>query len=157
EDVVPFWIRHALDADGGINTCIADDGALISRDRWGWSQWRALWVFSTLARCIERRPEWLRIARGLFDSLTARGPLPGGHWPLLVDGEGRVRRGYESISVDGFAIYGAVALWRATGDPRPLAVALETFAATEAALGSEEPLPTFPYPAPPGRMAHGTS
>ena len=51
-DVIPFWERHALDPDGGINTCITDDGRVVSRDRWCWSQWRAVWVFSKLYNAI---------------------------------------------------------------------------------------------------------
>ena len=34
EDIMPFWERFAIDDAGGINTCIADDGTLINRDKW---------------------------------------------------------------------------------------------------------------------------
>lgn len=65
EDVIPFWLRHAIDENGGINTCIEDSGRLISRDRWNWSQWRAVWVYSKLYNTIEPRSEWLDVAKGL--------------------------------------------------------------------------------------------
>lgn len=154
EDVVPFWTGHALDPSGALNTCIADDGRVLSRDRWGWSQWRAVWIFAKLYNAIERRPEWLGIARGIHRFLEAHGPLEDGHWPLLLDAEGRVVRGFESIYTDGFAIYGLVELWRATGEERLLEQALATFRAVEAA---PDPPPAFPYPIPPGRIAHGVS
>lgn len=157
EDVIPFWTRHAIDANGGINTCIADDGRVVSRDRWNWSQWRAVWVFSKLYNAIEQRSDWLDIARGIYDFVTAHGPLPDGHWPLLLDGDGGLQRGYESIYVDGFAIYGLVELWRATGDAAVLDLAMRTFEAAERSLHEDDPLPAWPYPIPSGRLNHGVS
>lgn len=153
-DVVPFWTRHALDPSGALNTCIADDGRVLSRDRWGWSQWRAVWVFSRLFTAVEPRPEWLGIARGIHAFLARHAKLPGSHWALLTDGDGRVLRGFESVYVDGFAIYGLVELWRATRDESLLAEAMATFRAIEA---TPDPPPAFPYPIPPGRSAHGVS
>ncbi len=157
DDVIPWWLRHAIDPDGGINTCIQDDGRVVSRDRWNWSQWRAVWVFSKLYNAIEPRPEWLRAAQGIHDFVTAHGPLPDGHWPLLLDGDGAVRRGFESIYVDGFAIYGLTELWHATRDDRCLERARRTFEAAERALNGPLPPPAWPYRIEPGRMAHGVS
>lgn len=157
ENVLPFWTRHAIDPNGGINTCIGDDGKVISRDRWNWSQWRAVWVFSKLYNAIEARPEWLGIAQGIHDFVTAHGPMENGHWPLLLDGEGAMKRGFESLYVDGFALYGLTELFRATRDPRLLDLALATFRAVEETLQGGEPPPAWPYPIPPGRMAHGIS
>ena len=55
ENIVPFWTNHAVDPLGGINTCIRDDGSIVSRDKWLWSQWRAVWVFSKLYNCFGRK------------------------------------------------------------------------------------------------------
>lgn len=157
EDVIPWWVRHAIDARGGINTCIRDDGVLVSRDRWNWSQWRAVWVFSRLYNTVAPRPAWLDIARGIYAFLAAHGPQTDGHWPLLLDGDGQVLRGFESIYGDGFAIYGLVELWRATREDRLLAQAMQTFDAAEHSLRGPEPPPAWPYPIPAGRLAHGIS
>ncbi|MBI4582157.1 MAG: AGE family epimerase/isomerase [Planctomycetes bacterium] len=180
EDVIPFWQRHGLDPTGGINSCIQDDGLLVSRDRWGWSQWRAVWVFSHLYNAIEPRAAWLdsaraihrfvsdhgpmtatpRQARGLSPSKTScLGPEQDGHWPMLMDAEGRVQRGYESIFNDGFAIYGLVELWRASRDDALLEAAMRTFRIVQAGLAGPELPPIFPYPAPPEptAQAHGLS
>ena len=157
DDVLPFWTRHAIDANGGINTCIGDDGTVASRDRWNWSQWRAVWVFSKLYNAIEPRPEWLAIAQGIHDFVVAHGPLPDGHWPLLLSGEGQLQRGYESIYVDGFALYGLAELWRATHDEAVLGRAMATFRAVEGALHANAPPPTWPYPTASGLMTHGVS
>ena len=157
DDVIPFWQRHTIDPAGGLNSCITDAGRVLSRDKWTWSQWRAVWVFSKLYNRIEKRPDWLRLARHIFDFLDAAGPLDDGHWPLLLDAEGRVLRGYESIYVDGFAIYALAELWRATNDPRLLDLAIHTFHAVQADLDAPQPPPAWPYPIPPGCIAHGIS
>ncbi|MDM8006686.1 MAG: AGE family epimerase/isomerase [Phycisphaerae bacterium] len=157
EDVVPFWMRHAIDANGGINTCIRDDGTLVSRDRWGWSQWRAVWVFSKLYNTVQQRPEWLKTATGISSFLADHGPLEDGHWPLLMDGDGKIQRGFESIYTDGFAIYGLVELWRASRKQAFLDLAMATFAAAEKTLNGNDPPPAWPYPIPAGRMNHGIS
>jgi len=157
DDVVPFWMEHAIDPNGGINSCIEDDGTVVSRDRWGWSQWRAVWVFSKLYNRIEPRTEWLDTAQGICNFAAAHGPLDNGHWPLLTDGDGALQRGYESLYVDGFALYGLVELWRATRDDRLLEMAMATFRATATVLQADEPPPAWPYPIPSNRMAHGIS
>jgi len=157
EDVLPFWTGHAIDPNGGINTCIRDDGVLVSRDRWNWSQWRAVWVFSKLYNLFGKREEWLVIARDIYKFIASTGPDSQGHWPLLLNGDGEVQKGYESLYVDGFAIYGLTELHRATGDREALDLALATFKASEAAFAAAEPPPAWPYPIPEGRMPHGMS
>jgi N-acylglucosamine 2-epimerase len=156
-NVIPFWMNHAIDRDGGINTCIRDDGKLVSRDRWGWSQWRALWVFSKLYNSIEPRDEWLELAHGIYRRMRAAGLLPNGHWALLINENGNVERGFESIYTDGFAIYGLVEYWRATGDEEAIALAESTFRVARECLHSEESPPAWPYPIPSELKAHGVS
>jgi N-acylglucosamine 2-epimerase len=132
---------------------------VLSRDRWGWSQWRAVWVFSHLYNAIEPRPQWLDAALAIHRFVRAHGPLPNRHWPMLMDGDGTVKRGYESIFNDGFVIYGLVELWRATRRSDLLDAAMETFRAVREELRGRELPPIFPYPAPPDRtaQAHGLS
>ncbi len=157
EDVIPFWTKYAIDPNGGINTCIQDNGEVVSRDRWNWSQWRALWVFSKLYNAIEPREEWLQIARGIYNFQTKHGPLEDGHWPLLLDGDGNIKKGFESIYGDGFAIYGLVEFFRADGLPQALELAKRTFNAAESVFAAGGPPPAEPYPIPEGRLNHGIS
>lgn len=159
DDVIPFWERNALDPEGGINSCIGDDGQVVNRDRWGWSQWRAVYVFSKLYNTVEKRPEWLETAKKILGFVKTHGPLENGHWPMLMDADGNVKRGYESIFNDGFVIYGLVELWRATHDDSLLDVAMATFRAVQQGLAGPELPPIFPYPEPPARnaQAHGLS
>ena len=48
EHVLPFWEPHAREAADGLSTCVSDTGAVLSTDKWLWSQWRAVWVFSRI-------------------------------------------------------------------------------------------------------------
>ncbi len=159
DDVIPFWMRHGVDSAGGINSCMGEDGGLLSKDRWGWSQWRAVWVFSHLYNTVEQRPEWLKVAENTCAFVRAHGPLANGHWPMLMQEDGTVRRGYESIFNDGFAIYGLVELWRANQQHELLEQAMQTYRLVRDALTGLELPPVFPYPAAPDRhcLAHGLS
>jgi len=157
DDVIPFWMKHGIDPNGGINSCIRDNGEVVSRDRWSRSQTRAIYVFSKLYNRIEPRSEWLDIAQGIYRFVTAHGPLEDGTWPLLLSGDGEVLRGHESVFTDTFAIYGFVELWRATRNEEALDLAVNTFRVLEKILGSQEPPPTWPYPTPPGCAAHAVS
>ena len=61
EEVIPFWIRHSVDwQNGGMWTCLADDGSILNRDKYIWSNARALWTFSALAnRIADEYPEYV--------------------------------------------------------------------------------------------------
>lgn len=153
--VMPFWERHAIDDRGGILTCIADDGKVESGDKWMWSQWRAVWVFARLYRTIDPDPRWLGHARHIAE-FSIRHAWDGQHWALLLDREGNVLRGYESIYADGFAVYGLVELFKATKDENYLQLARQTADSVlkELTLPYER-IPHFPYPIPAGGKPHG--
>lgn len=155
EEVMPFWEKHALCDEGGINTCIRDDGTLISEDKWLWSQWRSVWVFSRLYRKYGDE-KWLDIAKGIFDFARQGWLKKERGWALLLDRDGKVKRGCESLYVDGFAIYGLTEYARAAGCDKAARLAVETGDAVIEKL--EQPhdrIPHFPYPVPAGARVHG--
>lgn len=158
EDIVPFWERHGFTSQRpGIDTCLADDGTLLSDDRYLWSQLRAIWTFSALYRRIEPRPAWLRRAREIFEFAAAHGRDRSGRWCFRISPDGHVLTGPTSIYADGFAIIGFTELYRASGDKRALALALETFDAVLPRLGRWAEMETAPYVIPPGMKTHGVS
>ncbi|MHC4874821.1 MAG: AGE family epimerase/isomerase, partial [Planctomycetota bacterium] len=54
DNIVPFWLGHSMDYEnGGMFTCIEDDGTLISTDKYIWSNARALWTFSAMVNRID--------------------------------------------------------------------------------------------------------
>lgn len=155
--VMPFWTSHAIDPDGGINTCINDDGRVTSRDKWLWSQWRAVWVFSHLYNHFGRDQRWLDFARHIYDFSVKHGwDTEEKAWRLCVSHDGGVVRACESIYVDAFAIYGLVEYARATGHHEPLIHAGRTAdALLERLKQPHDRIPHFPYPVPKGARVHG--
>ena len=136
-DVVPFWLKHAIDPDSGaINNCVDDEGNLLSTDRYLWSQGRALWTFSALCNRIEHRPEWLNVADGLFRYLLRNGRDDDGRWMYRLDADGNVLDADISIYADGFVMNGLGEYYLATHDPRASDLAAETFHNVSARLNS---------------------
>ncbi len=157
DNIIPFWLRNAVDAGGGLNTCIRDDGAIVNRDKWLWSQWRAVWVFSRLYNTVERRAEWLELARRIAAFCIKHGwDSRAQSWVLRLAGDGRVLDGCDSLYVNGFALYGLTELGRATGEAQYADWARRTAESTLAALAQpHDRIPHFPYPIPPGYRVHG--
>ena len=158
EDIIPWWLRHAIDEEaGGLCSCIRDDGTLVSRDKWLWSQWRAVWVFSRLYNRVERKQQYLDVAQRICDFVTRHGwDEDVGGWVLVLNADGSVKRGCESIYSDGFAIYGLTELARATGDDAVTALACKTAdRAIQRLQGPHDTVPHFPYPIPKGMRVHG--
>ncbi len=157
ESVIPFWMRHAIDPTGGLNTCLRDDGTLVSRDKWLWSQWRAVWMFSALYNRVGQRTQWLDVARQICDFAQRHGwdDRVGG-WVLRVSGDGEVLDGCDSIYVDAFAIYGLTQLAIATGEDAPADLARRTADSVLRRLKQpHDQIPHFPYPVPAGARVHG--
>lgn len=158
EHVVPFWERHGFTSHRpGIDTCLADDGTLLSEDRYLWSQLRAIWTFSSLYNRIERRPAWLKHARDIFEFVAAHGRDEAGRWCFRAGADGRILTGATSIYAEGFAIMGMVELYRAGGDGEALALAMETFERVLPRLDRWAEMETAPYVIPPGMKTHGVS
>jgi len=158
ERTIPFWMTHAIDREyGGILTCIADDGQGISTDKYMWSQLRAIWTFSALYNRIEPRPDWLAIARGIFDFAARYGRDEAGRWVFAVDRRGRVLEGATSIYADGFAIYGLTEFARATGDQQAIDLARAAYENVQQRLARPGSYATAPYPIPPGAKAHAVA
>jgi len=157
EAILPFWLQHAVDPDGGLNTCLHDDGSLVSRDKWLWSQWRAVWVFSKLYNTLEPRAEWLELAKSIYRFCTEHGwdDATGGY-RLCLRHDGAALKGCESIYTDGFAIYGMTELAKAVDSEEPIRLARKCADSVLARLRSpHEQIPHFPYPIPKGARVQG--
>ncbi|MDR0353079.1 MAG: AGE family epimerase/isomerase [Opitutaceae bacterium] len=106
DHVLPFWERHAFDDAGGLCTCIGDAGNIVSGDKWLWSQWRAVWVFSRIYRKLDPDKKWLRHAEAIAAFCERHGwDETEQGWVMLVDPKGRVLRGCDSTYIDAFAVY----------------------------------------------------
>ncbi len=155
---IPFWLQYGVDwKNGGICTCISDQGEVLSQDKYLWSQLRAIYTFSLLYNRIERRKEWLDVAEHIFAFVKEHGRDENGRWVFLVDKEGRPLEGATSIYTDAFAIYGFTELAKATGNAAAVALARETYVRTQERLASVGSYPTAPHPIPDGMKAHGVA
>ncbi len=138
-------------------SCIADDGRILSRDKWLWSQWRTVWVLSRLYNRIDRRPQWLSLAGSIVEFCTQHGWDENSQaWRLAVRYDGAPLRGAESIYTDAFAVSGLVEYYRAIGSPEILKMARRSadLAVTRLATPRDR-IPHFPYPIPAGASPHG--
>lgn len=158
ERVVPFWLEHAVDWDnGGVLTCISDAGEVLSQDKYMWSQLRAIWTFSALYNKIERRPEWLDVARHIYNFVKKYGRDEQGRWVFAVDKDGQILEGATSIYADGFALYGLTELARASDEREVIDLALETYENVQSRLARPGSYLTAPYTMPENGKAHGVS
>lgn len=154
---MPFWMRHAVDPSGPINNCIDDTGKVLSRDRFVWSQGRALWTFSALWNRVEQRREWLEVAHGLNRWLLRYGRNSEGLWVYRLNGDDQVVEGPKSIYVDGFALCGLVEYIRATRDSDAIRVATETWESVRDRLARPGSYPIAPFHLAPGLKALGVN
>lgn len=158
DDVMAFWERHGWEeSTGSLITCLTDAGEIVSRDKWLWSQWRAVWVYSRLYRTIEPVPLWRERAERLAAFCLKNGWLENERgWALTLEGDGEVQRGHESTYTDAFAVYGLTELWRSTGDAEhAAAVRRSADAALEQLSAPRDTVPHFPYGLPAGIQPHG--
>ncbi|MCL5269936.1 MAG: AGE family epimerase/isomerase [bacterium] len=116
-DVIPFWTRHAVDREqGGYFTFLDRDGAIFSTDKPVWLQGRTVWVFSRLYNEVERRPEWLELARHGMRFLMDHCFDRDGRMFFMVDRDGRALRKRRYLFSETFAIMALAEFARATGE-----------------------------------------
>ena len=156
-EVMPFWLKYSGDASGAINNCLTEDGKVLSRDRYIWSQGRALWTYSALYNRVEKKPEYLERATGLFNYLCKTGRGADGKWNYLFDGDGNQLEGDTSIYVDGFVMNGMTEYYVATGNETAKQIALETFENTWDRLQRPGSYKVAPYVIPEGMKTHGVN
>jgi N-acylglucosamine 2-epimerase len=155
--VIPFWLRHAIDQPcGGLLSCLNEAGELLSTDKYLWSQTRALWLYSTLAKRYPR-PEFRELADSLFAFCERFGRDAEGRWVFCVSREGKVLRGAESIFTDGFGLLGMGAYYRLTGSERARQLIGETYESVRMRLASPGSYGIAPYRLPPGAKTHSVA
>jgi N-acylglucosamine 2-epimerase len=155
DDIVPFWTTHGIDWEyGGILSCMADDGSILSGDKYIWSQARSVWTFSALYNRVEKRPEFLRIAENSIRFLLAHGRDEHGSWVYRTTRDGTIVEGPISIYSDCFVVYGFSEYYRAVADSSLLSIALSTFERVCRRVEAPDFSETAPYTLFPGRKIH---
>ena len=128
EDILPFWIKHAIDwEDGGFTFCLDRDGTVIDTDKGVWQTGRFTWMILTLYNEVEKREDWLKIGKHGIEFLEKHCYNEQGKMYFIVDKKGdplRIRRYAYSES---FAAIAYAAYFRATGIERYREKAREAF------------------------------
>ena len=127
-DVVPFWLKNSPDKEhGGYFTCLDRAGNVFDTDKFIWLQGREVWLFSMLFNQVERREEWLNMAKHGADFLEKYGRADDGAWYFSLDQTGKPLIAPYNIFSDCFATQAFGQLYKATHEDRYAAIAATTF------------------------------
>jgi N-acylglucosamine 2-epimerase len=117
ERVLPFWERSSPDhRHGGYFNCLDRDGSVYDRTKHSWLQGRQAWMFATLYRTVEERPEWLDLARSGVDFLREHALRPDGRVYFSLTEDGRPIYQQRKIFSECFYVMALAGLARATDD-----------------------------------------
>lgn len=62
--IIPFWEKNSIDKEhGGYFTSLDREGGVYDTDKFVWLQARQVWLFSMLYNQVEKKEEWLEIAK----------------------------------------------------------------------------------------------
>ncbi len=90
DNILPFWETHSIDRDcGGYFTCLDRQGQVYDTDKFIWLQNRQVWMFSVLCNRLEKRDNWLEVARHGAEFLAAHGRDADGNWYFALDRAGQ--------------------------------------------------------------------
>jgi mannobiose 2-epimerase len=128
-NILPFWIRHAVDKDnGGFYGAVTNDLQVRNEvPRSSILCARILWAYAAAYRTFGSE-EYLIMARWALNYLTRvfqDAEFGGIYWQ--VDTQGKPVRDRKHHYAQAFAIYGLSEFQRATGDPQSLAFAQNLF------------------------------
>ena len=117
-NLLPFWIKHGIDREyGGFTIMLDRDGSLLDTDKGLWQHGRFTWLLGELYNHIEKRPDWLDLAKHGADFIEKFGfdRRGDGRMYFHLDREGRpIRKRRYAFSESFTAIaYGEYA--KATG------------------------------------------
>ena len=116
DNVIPFWTKNAIDREcGGIITMLDREGSVYGTDKNVWFIGRAMYTYSAIYNELDKNPEYLDIAKIMYDFLPKCELDSSGRLPFIVTRDGRCiekRRFYFS---ETFAAIGCAEYYLATG------------------------------------------
>ena len=129
DDILPFWLNHGLDkVNGGVYTCVDREGKLMDGTKSVWFQGRCPFVYSFAYNNIDRRPEYLAMAKNCIDFIEAHCIDPtDGRMYFEVTADGRPLRKRRYVFSECFAAIAMAEYSKATGDRSYAEKALKLF------------------------------
>jgi N-acylglucosamine 2-epimerase len=117
EDVLPFWVGHCIDREhGGFLHYLDRDGSVLSTDKGIWVQGRFTWLLSRLYNTVERRDEWLELARHGVEFLIKHAFDEDGRCFYSVTRSGRPLRKRRYLFSEAFVTIALAEYARAAAD-----------------------------------------
>jgi N-acylglucosamine 2-epimerase len=127
-DVIPFWKKHSIDWEyGGYFTCLDREGKVYDTDKFIWLQNRQVWLFSMLCDRVEKKDDWLKIAKNGADFLADRGRDSEGNWYFSLNREGKPLVQPYNIFSDCFAAMAFSKYALASGEEKAKEIALQAY------------------------------
>lgn len=128
ENILPFWVRHALDREkGGFHGKIGCDGSIDRESpRASVITSRILWTFSAACRLVDA--EYRATADWAYDYIVKKfwdAEYGGVYW--MLDHKGNPLSLRKQIYAQAFAAYAMAEYFRATGKPESLEFAQRLF------------------------------
>ena len=128
DSILPFWMKHSVDQqNGGFFTCLDQFGQVYDTDKFIWLQGRQVWCFAYMYNNIEKKQEWLDIAKHGADFLIKYGRDEEGNWYFSLTAEGKPLVQPYNIFSDCFATMAFAALDKVSPSDEYKKIALTTF------------------------------
>jgi len=127
-DILPFWLKHGLDrVNGGVYTCVDREGHLMDSTKSVWFQGRCAFVYCFAYNNIEKRPEYLEMAKSCLDFIEAHCFDTDGRMYFEVTAEGVPLRKRRYVFSECFAAIAMSEYSLATGEHAYAEKALKLF------------------------------
>jgi N-acylglucosamine 2-epimerase len=128
DSIIPFWLNNSRDSlCGGYFTCLNRYGKVYDTDKFMWLQGREVWLFSMIYNRIEKKPEWLDMAKHGAAFMEKSGTDSEGNWYFSLTRDGKPLIQPYNIFSDCFAAMAFSELYKAEMNPKYKAIALNTF------------------------------
>lgn len=128
DDILPFWLKHGLDKEnGGVYTCLDRTGKLMDSTKSVWFQGRCAWVYSFAYNNVERKPEFLEMAKSCLDFIERYCFDRDGRMYFEITADGKPLRKRRYVFSECFAAIAMAEYSLATGDREYAEKALKLF------------------------------
>ncbi len=128
EDILPFWLKHGLDHEnGGVYTCVDRDGTLMDSTKSVWFQGRCAFVYAFAYNNVEKRSEYLDMAKSCIDFIEAHCFDSDGRMYFEVTADGQPLRKRRYVFSECFAAIAFSEYALATGNKEYAGKALKLF------------------------------
>jgi N-acylglucosamine 2-epimerase len=126
-NTMPFWIKHGTDKQhGGFTTFLGRNGELLSPDKPMWVMGRFTWVLSRLYNDLQKKQEWLDLARHGIEFIRKYGFDSDGRMFYAVTREGKPLRKRRYLFTETFGVIALAEYAKAAADKECLELAKKT-------------------------------